>query len=297
MPDFVPEFMKRWRSPRVHTLVPRLFLVPLSLFLVAAGANASQSTLLAQAARPAPTTRSEPPPVRYGLEPRAMATLRASSARLAAARSLSFTAVSTYESPSRLGPPLLYMTASEVLLQRPDRLRVITLGDGPASEFYYDGKAMMAFAPAENLLAMAPAPPTVDAMVKDASDRAAIYFPFTDFIVSDPYNAIADGLMLAFTVGQSKVVGQTTTDVIAVANDKVFAQIWIGTEDQLPRMIRVVYADDPARLRRQTEFRNWRLNPSIPSNSFTSARAGQARTIPFSRPDKPLSADQEPGRP
>ena len=30
--------------------------------------------------------------------------------------------------------------------------------DGPASEFYYDGKKMMAYAPAENLVAIADAP-------------------------------------------------------------------------------------------------------------------------------------------
>jgi hypothetical protein len=32
---------------------------------------------------------------------------------------------------------------------------VITSGDGPASEFYYDGKVMMAFEPAANLVAVA----------------------------------------------------------------------------------------------------------------------------------------------
>jgi len=42
---------------------------------------------------------------------------------------------------------------------RPNKLRVITLGDGPRSEFYYDGKTVMAYAPAENLVAIAEAPP------------------------------------------------------------------------------------------------------------------------------------------
>ena len=65
------------------------------------------------------------------LEPRAIELLKASSGRLAAARTMSFTAVATYESPSRLGPPLAYTTRSEVPLQRPDKLRVITPGDGP----------------------------------------------------------------------------------------------------------------------------------------------------------------------
>ena len=84
-----------------------------------------------------------------------------------------FTAVISYESPSRLGPPLVYTTTSEVTLQRPDKLRVLTPGDGPASEFYYDGKTMLAFVPAENLVAVADAPPTLDPALKAAYDAAA----------------------------------------------------------------------------------------------------------------------------
>src|SRR4029450_3909866 len=77
-------------------------------------------------------------------------------------RAMLFRAVISYETPSRLGPPLVYTTTSEVTLQRPDKLRVITPGDGPAAEFYYDGKTMAAFEPAVNLVAVAEAPPTID---------------------------------------------------------------------------------------------------------------------------------------
>ena len=82
-------------------------------------------------------------------------------------------------------------------MQRPDKLRVIALGDGPASEFYYDGKIMMAYAPAENLVAIADALPNIDAALKAAYDSADIYFPFDDVIVADPYKDIADGLKRA----------------------------------------------------------------------------------------------------
>ena len=40
----------------------------------------------------------------------------------------------------------------DVTMQRPDKLKILMPGDGPASEFYYDGKAMMAYAPAEDPL-------------------------------------------------------------------------------------------------------------------------------------------------
>jgi hypothetical protein len=227
----------------------------------------------------------QPAAVEPALEPRAIDLLKASSSRLAAARSMTFTAVVSYESPSRLGPPLVYTTRSEVTLQRPDKLRVITAGDGPASEFYYDGKSVIAFAPAENLAAVAEAPPTLDAMLEAGYHYAAMYFPFTDVMVADPFADIAPGLELAFYIGQSRVVGGTTTDMVAYANHGVFVQIWIGAKDKLPRMARAVYAKDPAQMRHQVEFSNWKLNGAVPTGAFASSKAARARRIPFAHPD------------
>ncbi|MGO9313607.1 MAG: DUF2092 domain-containing protein [Syntrophobacteraceae bacterium] len=93
-----------------------------------------------------------------------------------------------------------------------------------------DGKAMVAFAPAENVIAVAEAPPTIDETLKAACDSAAIYFPFTDLIVADPCKDIADGLVLAFYIGQSKVVGGTTTDMVAYANNECHPHLLTGPD-------------------------------------------------------------------
>src|SRR5271167_1661325 len=191
------------------------------------------------------------------LEPKAIEILKATSSRLAAAHSMTFTADVTYESPTRQGPPLVYATQSDVTLQRPDKLRVISPGDGPASEFYYDGKIMMAYAPAENLVAISDAPPTLDETMEVAYHTAAIYFPFDDVIVSDPYKDLSDDLRMAFYIGQSKVVGGVTTDMVAYDTGGVFIEIWIGVDDKLPRMLRAIYADDPQKLRPRLELSNW----------------------------------------
>ena len=234
------------------------------------------------------------PSARMTLEPKALEILKGACERLAAAKSLSFTAVVTHESPSRLGTPLAYTTKSEVLLQRPDKLRVITPADGTATEFYYDGKTMTAFAPTENLVATAPAPPTIDAALEAAYKNAAIYFPFTDLIVSNPYKDLTDGLVVAFPMGQSRVVGGTTTEMIAYGTKDLFVQIWIGTEDKLPRLARAVYLNDKAALRHQVEFTNWQLDPAVPADAFTSARAAGATPIPFAHPAAPLPSAQRP---
>lgn len=269
-------------------------LLGLSMFL-SANAGAQQPQPAPPASRPAePPGQAVAPAVEPVVEPRAIDLLKASSSRLAAARSMRFTAVVSYESPSRPGPPLVYATRSEVTLQRPDKLRVITPGDGPASEFYYNGKTMVAFMPAENLVAVAEAPPTIDAALEAAYHSAAIYFPFTDVIVTDPYKHIADGLELAFYIGQSRVVGGTTTDMVAYATHGVFVQMWIGADDKLPRMARAVFRNDPLRLRHQVEFSNWQLGRAVPASTFASASAARAKRIPFAHPNPKLPPGAAP---
>jgi hypothetical protein len=255
--------------------------------LIGQDAFAQQSTQQPKTPKPSQAAKKlapAPPPVQMTIEPKAIEILKAACDRLAVARSMSFTAVVTYENPSRLGTPLAYTTKSDVTLQRPDKLRVITPADGPATEFYYDGKEMMAFAPAENLIAVADAPPTIDGTLKAAFEKTDIYYPFSDLIVADPYKDVSDGMIMAFYIGQSKVVGGTTTDMVAYANNDVSVQVWIGTEDKLPRMVRAVYRADRARLRNQLEISDWKLDFDVPGVAFAPVNASGAMPIEFSRP-------------
>jgi hypothetical protein len=218
------------------------------------------------------------------LEPKALEILKSMSARLASTQGMSFKAITTYEKPSRLGPPLAYNTVALVNMQRPDHLRVLTSGDGAATEFYYDGKQAYAYEPKANLLAQADAPPTIDATLEAAYQRAAIYFPFTDVIVADPYKDLERDMRLAFYIGQSTVVGDTTTDVIAYANDVVFVQAWIGAQDKLPRMLRAVFRDDPTQSRHQVAFSDWKLESALTGDFFKPEHIENAHRIEFAPP-------------
>jgi hypothetical protein len=260
-----------------------ILLLALSVLLAAAD---SQSAPQTSKPKKKATPRKQPvaTETRPALEPKAIEILKASSERLAAAHTLAFTAVETYESPSRQGHPLVFVNKSEVTLQRPDKLRVITPGDGPASEFYYDGKTMEAFAPAENLVAVGEAPPTIDAALEAAYHSSGTYFPFTDLIVADPYKDMAPGLKLAYYIGQSRVVGETTTDMVAYVDNGVFIQTWIAVEDKLPRLIHAVYLDDPDQLRHNLLISNWQLDLAVPADTFAPANAANAKRIPFAHP-------------
>jgi hypothetical protein len=271
-------------------MIRQKFLIQVPLFVLGVLlVSAAPAQTKATARKVTATTETRP-----DLEPKAVELLKAMSSRLAAAHTMAFTAVESFESPSRQGHPVVYGTKTELILQRPDKLRVISSADGPPSEFYYDGKIMMAFAPAENLVAIAEAPPTIDAALKAAYESAAIYFPYTDLIVADPYGDAAPGMQLAYYIGKSQLVGDTTTDIVAFVGDGVFAQIWLGAEDKLPRLIHAVYLDDPLQLRHNLIFSNWQLDPAVPPETFGSANAQSAKRIPFSHPNPAPSPGARP---
>ena len=269
------------------TLTSKQFMrrtaIALTLSVLAVTSVSAETTQAA--AKPMKMAKKQPvQEFKMVLEPKAMDLLKATSVRLAAAKSMSFTAIVSYEYPSKLGPAIVYTSRYDVAMQRPDKLQVIMPGDGPASEFYYDGKTMMAFAPAENLVAVADAPPTIDAMLKKAFESAAIFYPFTDLIAADPFAALTDGATLAFYIGPSGMVGGVKTDTVAWANNDVFIQMWIGADDKLPRRIRAVYSADPLGLRHDMELSNWQLDPQIGPEMFTSQKAQAAQRMTFAHP-------------
>ena len=277
-----------------HTL-PGLRALAFAAGLAMAATAGAQTAAPASPAKPAPAAKATKPAAKkpapsgfkYVVEPRAMELLKAMSARLASAQSMSFTATVGYEYPSKAGPALVYTMRYDVTMKRPDKLRILMPGDGPASEFYYDGKSMVAYAPAENLAAVADAPPTIGAALATAFRTAGIYFPFSDLLVADPYAALADGVKLAYVVGQSANIGGIKTDMVVWANDAVHVQVWIGADDKLPRRMRAVFAGDPLGLRHEMELSNWQLDPAIAPDSFVSQKAQAAGRMVFGAPTPP----------
>jgi hypothetical protein len=268
------------RAPRAGRWA--LMFVSAAALSLGAWAQGSPGT----AAKPAKSTARPATQARVPLlvEQRAIDLIKAASARLAAAQSMAFTAIVDIEYPSKLGPPLAYPVRYDVAMQRPDKLRVLQSGAGPANEFYYDGKQMLAYVPEANLVAVADAPPTIEAALKLASDKAAIYYPFMDLMLPDPYAVMTDKVLHAFYIGASGAVGGVPTEAVAWATNDVFIQMWVGTEDKLPRRIRAMFASDPLKLRHDMQLSNWQINPTHAADAFASQKALGAQRIPFAKP-------------
>jgi hypothetical protein len=250
-----------------------------NILLSAAFATCLVAPLHAETAT-APAGTSKAP---EAIAPAALNILKQMSETLAKAKSLSFSVRRAFDEPASNGQPLFYMIDSRISLRRPDQLKIEVLGDGPKSEFYYDGKEFAVYLPASNLIAVETAPPHLEEMLEAAYSKAGIYFPFVDFIVDDPYAAITEKLTSAFVMGKSEVVGGTTTDIIAIANKDFQAQLWIGAKDKLPRLVWLNPTNGKEKSRSMIEFSNWRLG--APKLNFARAPgAAKAGRIKFEKP-------------
>lgn len=234
-----------------------------------------------QAAPAAPVAQPKGP----ALEAKALDLLKAMSAKLASAKSIGFTVTTAFDQPGRNNQPIVYATGSDVALVRPNRFAVVTFGDGPRSAFYYNGKEMVVALPDANLVAVESAPGSVEAMLEQAFVKAGIYFPWVDLITDNPYAEIEKGLKTAFYIGQSKIVGGTTTDIVAFQNANVMVQVWLGAKDKLPRMIAIVPVEAGQRGRQMLQFSNWTLGKAIPASRFESKERKTARKIDFAKPE------------
>lgn len=254
-------------------------LLPLALAAVSCMAVPVMAQQAAPAAAPAAQASA---PL---LEPKALDILKAMSSKLASAKSIAFTVTTAFDQPGRNNQPIFYGTKSNVALVRPNRFAVATMGDGPRTGFYYNGKDMVVAMPDQNLVAVAAAPGNVEDMLDQAFTNAGIYFPWVDLVTANPYGEIEKGLKTAFYIGQSKIIGDTVTDMVAFANANVMVQMWIGAKDKLPRLVSIVPVETGQRGRQMLQFANWTINKSIPSSTFESKERKTARQIEFAKPE------------
>ena len=252
----------------------------LTILLCAVSASAPPAWAQQNAAPPAsPPAAAAPGPA---VEPKAVELLNAMSAKLDAAKSMSFSVKTAFEEPARNGQPLFYMVQASVSLERPDKMKIVTSGDGPPSEFLYDGKTIMEYLPTQNMVAETGALPTLGAMLDEVYEKYGIYFPFIHYIVDQSHEKLIDGLTSAFVIGQSKLVGGTTTHMVALANDNVQVQLWIGSDDKLPRQLWLTFTHAPQKPLRMTEFSDWKLGQPI---DMTPPNTQSAEKIDFGRAD------------
>jgi len=268
----------------------------LSAVACAADAPPDSAQIPAQPSAEAPKTPASVPPagnaensVHPVMDQRALDLLKRMSDSLAAARSYGYHTRSSMEIPASTGQFLTFFAQADLLVERPNKLRVRIGGDGPAYQITYDGSRVWAFDPAKNLYAVLDAPGSIEETLSLLVTKAGIHFPASNFMASDPYAVMTRDLSSAFVVGASNVNG-AACDHLAFIGPGIDWEVWVesGKKEALPQRLAITYKDAADSPRYMVEFFDWNLKRKPAPTDFVFKAPKDARQIEFSgQPDSP----------
>lgn len=111
-------------------------------------------------------------------------------------------------------------------VQRPNRLRVDSVGDADDRQLFYDGKTMTLLDLRKNVYSTIDVPPEIDAALNHAIQAYNFQAPLADLIYANAYAYLTEGTLAGFYLGLSKVQGMSCHHLVFKQKD-IDWQIWI----------------------------------------------------------------------
>jgi hypothetical protein len=165
----------------------------------------------------------------------------------------------------------------DMIVQRPNRLRVEVTNDKQQRLYFYNGSDLSVWARRVNYYATVPAPPTIRELVDTLTTKYDIELPLADLFYWSDRNTTGD-ITRAMDLGDSQV-GGVTCEHYAFRQDDADWQVWIQQGDYpLPRKLVIRTTTDEARPRFASVM-NWNLAPSFNDAAFTFVAPADAHKI------------------
>jgi len=247
--------------------------------LIALGGLALWATALTQAHAQAPA-----------VDPAATQILKRMTDYLSGLQQFSVHTHNNWEDLLDSGQRVDFPLSASVVVSRPDKLRAERKGDITSQTFYYDGRTLTLYNPADKVYAIEPAPPTIEGMLDFARDKLGLLIPAGDLIYRDAYALLMQDVTSAAVIGKAVVAG-VKCDHLAFSRPGVDFQVWVADGGQpLPRKYVVTDTGTPALLSVSTVMSDWNVSPNVADERFTFVPPQGARPITFMHLDASSAA-------
>jgi hypothetical protein len=227
------------------------------------------------------------------LDPDAMAALDKMGIYLRSLKAFQIRAAITTENVLDDGQKVEIDSVADLLVDRPDKLRMEATGDRQHRTYFYDGKTFTLFAQRLNFYATVPAPPTIIELIDKLDDKFDIELPLVDMFTWGTPRAAVREIKSAMDLGPASIEG-VTCEQFAFRQPGIDWQIWIQNGDYpLPRKLVISTLTDEARPE-YTSVYTWNLAPSFDDAAFVFDKPKDALQITFAEvPGARSGADRE----
>ena len=158
--------------------------------------------------------------------------------------------------------------AVNVTVKRPNKMRAARVGGLMDQRFFYDGKTLTLYNPAEKVYATEAAPDTIERMIDFARETVGVLLPAADLLYRNVFPLLMQDVTLAVVVGKT-VVGGVKCDHLLFSRPGVDFQVWIAEGKRpFPRRYVVTETDTPALLSISTDLSDWKTDAAVDDAQF-----------------------------
>jgi hypothetical protein len=178
------------------------------------------------------------------------------------------------------GQKVQFASAADMVVERPNRLRLDVNGDRQSRLFLFDGQNFTVYAPKMKYYAQVAAPNTIGELIDRVEEKYELQLPLVDFFRWGTDDSMLGNITGARDMGPSVIDGVTTRHYL-IRQEGLDWQIWIQTGDHpLPRKVVLTTTTDEARPQ-YTAVYTWNLAPSYNQGAFVFTAPEDAKMIPL----------------
>jgi len=215
------------------------------------------------------------------LDPAVTQILQRMTEYLGSLQQFSVNTQNTLEDELDSGHRIDYDISAKVIINRPNELYAERRGDLVDQIFYYDGKTLTLYNPADKVYATEPAPGTIEEMLDFTRESLGLMIPAADLIYRNAFPLLMQDVTLAMMVGKA-VIGGIRCHHLLFSRPGVDFQVWIADSGRpLPLKYVVTDTGTTARLSITTVMSDWNVAPAAGDARFTFVPPQEAKAITF----------------
>ena len=250
-----------------------------SLLLTAILLTLSAPLAAQEGAVAAPSGATEAVPAQV-VSPQAQAVLDRMTAYLRGLQTFAIDARSTRDEVVAYGYKLQNNEHSDLVVQRPNKLRADISGDIRNRSIVYDGAKLAMYSPDDAAYVRVGAPDSLEKLIGGLLD-AGVEMPMIDVLYQGATGTLTEAVHGGVLVGDSTIDG-TACDHLAFRQANVDWQLWVQKGDQpLPRKIVITTRYEVGDPQYQV-IMNWNLKPKIDKSTFVFTAPEGTTEVPFS---------------
>lgn len=174
-----------------------------------------------------------------------------------------------------------FSASGSVLLERPNKVRLIRKGGYTEMELLSDGKTVTIVNLGDGSYSQLQSPGTVDGMINKLRIDHGLDMPGADLLLTNSYAELMDGVIEAKHIGVGVIDG-VECEHLAFRNADTDWQLWVRSGDRpLPCKYVIASKTVAASPEYSVRFRNWSSGKAASATAFNFAPAKGAKQVPF----------------